>query len=75
MEGSQKKKKTSCDSQCNIVFKHSVAVMYLIAYTYISVLTATYYLVTLFPHYMFPSSGVAYLAQTVVLYVKVMYRV
>jgi hypothetical protein len=35
----------------NIVFKHPVALIYLL-YTYISVLNETYYLVTLLPHYM-----------------------
>jgi hypothetical protein len=36
----------------NIVFKHPVALIY-IYFPYISVLNATYYLVTLLPNYMF----------------------
>jgi hypothetical protein len=36
----------------NSVFKHPVVLIYLL-HTYISVLNATYYLVTLLPHYMF----------------------
>jgi hypothetical protein len=36
----------------NIVFKHPVALLYLL-YTYISVLSETYYNVTFLPQYMF----------------------
>jgi hypothetical protein len=40
------------ENMSNIVFKHPIALIYLL-YTYISVLNTTYYLVTLLPHDMF----------------------
>jgi hypothetical protein len=60
----------------NNIFKHPVALIYLL-YIYISILNATYYLVTFLPHYVSAvySHHRYYPAKIVTLYVKITYRV